>query len=158
MTDGAPGPVRVRRVMAADPRTVDLRDAERIVAGGRGVGGPTASASWRCSRISSAPRLGGSRVAVDLGWIPWERQIGQSGRAVAPELYLAFGISGASQHIAGIERARTVVAVNADRAAPLLGTRAARRPRRLAPRRRGADRAPPGAPRTSAAPGRTAPR
>jgi electron transfer flavoprotein alpha subunit len=68
------------------------------------------------------PRWGGagSRVAVDLGWIPWERQIGQSGRAVAPELYLAFGISGASQHMAGIERARTVVAVNADRAAPLL--------------------------------------
>jgi len=63
----------------------------------------------------------GRRVAVDLGWIPWERQIGQSGRAVAPELYLAFGISGASQHIAGIERARTVVAVNADRGAPLLG-------------------------------------
>ena len=57
--------------------------------------------------------VGGSRVAVDLGWIPWERQIGQSGRAVAPELYLAFGISGASQHMAGIERARTVVAVNA---------------------------------------------
>ena len=64
--------------------------------------------------------VGGSRVAVDLGWLPWERQIGQSGRAVAPELYLAFGISGASQHMAGIERARTVVAVNADRAAPLL--------------------------------------
>jgi electron transfer flavoprotein alpha subunit len=64
--------------------------------------------------------VGGSRVAVDLGWIPWERQIGQSGRTVAPELYLAFGISGASQHVAGIERARTVIAVNADRSAPLI--------------------------------------
>ena len=119
--DGAPGPVRVRRVMAADPRTVDLRDAERIVAGGRGVGGPDGFRQLEVLADLLGAAVGGSRVAVDLGWIPWERQIGQSGRGVAPELYLAFGISGASQHIAGIERARTVVVVNADRGAPLLG-------------------------------------
>jgi electron transfer flavoprotein alpha subunit len=118
-TDGAPAAPRVRRVIAADPRTVDIRDAERIVAGGRGVG---ADGFRRLEVIAEllGAAVGGSRVAVDLGWIPWERQVGQSGRAVAPELYLAFGISGASQHMAGIERARTVVAVNSDRTAPLL--------------------------------------
>jgi electron transfer flavoprotein alpha subunit len=119
MTAGAPPAPRLRRVIAADPRTVDLRDAERIVAGGRGVG---ADGFRRLEVLADllGAAVGGSRVAVDLGWIPWERQVGQSGRAVAPELYLAFGISGASQHMAGIERARTVVAVNADRTAPLL--------------------------------------
>jgi electron transfer flavoprotein alpha subunit len=118
-TDGAPPAPRLRRLMAADPRTVDLRDAERIVAGGRGVG----SDGFRRLEVLAdllGAAVGGSRVAVDLGWIPWERQIGQSGRAVAPDLYLVFGISGASQHMAGIERARTVVAVNTDRTAPLL--------------------------------------
>ena len=118
-TGGAPPVPRLRRVMAADPRTVDLRDAERIVAGGRGVG----SEGFRRLEVLAdllGAALGGSRVAVDLGWIPWERQVGQSGRAVSPELYLAFGISGASQHLAGIERARTVVAINPDRGAPLL--------------------------------------
>ena len=118
--DGAPPAPRRRRTIAADPHTVDLRDAERIVAGGRGVG---AEGFRRLEALADllGAAVGGSRVAVDLGWIPWDRQIGQSGRAVAPELYLAFGISGASQHLAGIERARTVVAVNADRSAPLLG-------------------------------------
>jgi electron transfer flavoprotein alpha subunit len=107
-------------VLEADPRTVDLRDAERIVAGGRGVG-PEGFRRLEILADLLGAAVGGSRVAVDLGWIPWERQIGQSGRAVTPELYLAFGISGASQHMAGIERARTVVAVNQDRTAPLLG-------------------------------------
>ena len=118
-TGGAPAAPRVRRVVAADPHTVDLRDAERIVAGGRGVG-PDGFRQLEVLADLLGASVGGSRVAVDLGWIPWERQIGQSGRRVAPELYLAFGISGASQHVAGIERARTVVAVNADRTAPLL--------------------------------------
>jgi electron transfer flavoprotein alpha subunit len=118
--EGAPAPPKVRRVTAPDPRTVDLREAERIVAGGRGVG-PEGFRRLEVLADLLGASVGGSRVAVDLGWIPWERQIGQSGRAVTPELYLAFGISGASQHMAGIERARTVVAVNQDRGAPLLG-------------------------------------
>jgi electron transfer flavoprotein alpha subunit len=118
--EDAPVAPKVRRVTAPDPRTVDLREAERIVAGGRGVGRDGFRRLEVLADLLGAS-VGGSRVAVDLGWIPWERQIGQSGRAVTPDLYLAFGISGASQHMTGIERARTVVAVNQDRSAPLLG-------------------------------------
>jgi electron transfer flavoprotein alpha subunit len=160
---GAPAPAEVRRVVPADPRTVDLRDAERIVAGGRGVGREGFRALETLADLLGAA-VGGSRVAVDLGWIPWERQIGQSGRAVAPDLYLAFGISGASQHVAGIERARTVVAVNADRAAPLLARAQLAvvgdwRPvaecliARLRARGGGADRAPGAADRAPGRPG-----
>ncbi|MBI4010673.1 MAG: electron transfer flavoprotein subunit alpha/FixB family protein [Candidatus Rokubacteria bacterium] len=111
---------RSRGIRAADPRTVDLRDAERIVAGGRGVGGPEGFGLVAELADSLGAAVGGSRVAVDLGWLPWERQIGQSGRAVAPRLYVALGISGASQHLAGIRAAQTIVAINADRAAPIL--------------------------------------
>lgn len=118
-TAALPAAARTRRTLAADPRTVDLRDAERIVAGGRGVGADGFALLQRLADLLGAA-LGGSRVAVDQGWLPWERQIGQSGRTVAPALYLAFGISGASQHLAGLRDARTVVAVNIDRAAPIL--------------------------------------
>jgi len=111
---------RRRRVIPADPKTVDLRDAERIVAGGRGVGGPEGFRLLAELADLLGAAIGGSRVAVDLDWLPWERQIGQSGRTVAPALYLACGISGASQHLAGIQRARTIVAINRDRAAPIL--------------------------------------
>jgi electron transfer flavoprotein alpha subunit len=119
VTEGAPPALDTRTVSAADPKTVDLREAERIVAGGRGVGAEGFGQLAALAELLGAA-IGGSRVAADLGWIPWERQVGQSGRTVAPELYLAFGISGASQHLAGIRDARTVVAVNADRTAPLL--------------------------------------
>jgi electron transfer flavoprotein alpha subunit len=118
-TDGAPPAPRSRRTLAPDPRTVDLREAERIVAGGRGVGAEGFARLQELADLLGAA-VGGSRVAVDLGWLPWERQVGQSGRTVAPALYLAFGISGASQHLAGLRDARTVVAVNVDRAAPIL--------------------------------------
>lgn len=113
--------VRVLGTIPADPRTIDIREAERIVAAGRGVGGPDGIAL--CQELADAlgAALAGSRVAVDLGWLPWERQVGQSGRTVAPRLYIACGISGASQHLAGIRDARTVVAINQDRSAPIFG-------------------------------------
>ncbi len=117
--EGAPPAPTVRRVLAADPRTVDLTEAERIVAGGRGVGGPEGFRLLQELADLLGAALGGSRVAVDLGWLPWERQIGQSGRTVSPELYLAFGISGASQHVAGLRAPRAVVTVNADAGAPI---------------------------------------
>lgn len=108
-----------RRLIPPDPRRVDLREAERIVAGGRGVAGPEGIALLQELADLLGAALGASRVAVDLGWLPWERQIGQSGRSVAPRLYLACGISGASQHLAGIRGAGTIIAVNTDRSAPI---------------------------------------
>ena len=98
---------------------MDLREAERIVAGGRGVGGEEGFALLQELADLLGAALGGSRVAVDLGWLPWERQVGQSGRSVAPRLYLACGISGASQHLVGIREAGDVVAINSDRNAPI---------------------------------------
>jgi electron transfer flavoprotein alpha subunit len=122
--NGGPAPAvrapRVRQVHAADPRQIDLREAERIVAGGRGVGGPEGFALLQELADLLGAAVGGSRVAVDLGWLPWERQIGQSGRVVSPRLYVACGISGASQHLWGLRGGGTVVAIDTDRRAPIM--------------------------------------
>ena len=93
---------------------VRLDNAGVVIAGGRGVGGPEGF-----ERLDELARLlggavGASRVACDLGWCPSSRQIGLTGRTVAPELYLAVGISGAGQHMAGCGAARTIVSINSD--------------------------------------------
>ena len=98
---------------------ISLQSAEVIVAGGKGIGGPE---GFRIlSRLASllGGAVGATRSAVDAGWIPYAHQIGQTGVTVRPRLYLAFGVSGAVQHIAGMNAANTVVAVNTDRHAPI---------------------------------------
>ena len=105
--------------VSADPHTLDLREAERIVAGGRGVGGPEGFALLEELADLLGASTGGTRVAVDLGWLPFERQIGQSGKMVAPEFYLAVGVSGASQHLMGVKDSRIIIALNTDRTAPI---------------------------------------
>jgi electron transfer flavoprotein alpha subunit len=111
--------VRVEREIPADPSEVDIRYADRIVAGGRGLGG--ADGFQRLARIAGVLKaaVAASRVAVDLGWIDRERQVGQTGKTIAPELYLACGISGASHHLAGVAEARHIVAINTDPNAPI---------------------------------------
>jgi electron transfer flavoprotein alpha subunit len=112
-------PIRVEREIPADPSEVDIRHADRIVAGGRGLGG--ADGFELLARVASVLKaaVAASRVAVDLGWIDRERQVGQTGKTIAPALYLACGISGASHHLAGIAEARHIVAINTDPNAPI---------------------------------------
>jgi electron transfer flavoprotein alpha subunit len=114
-----PESVRTLQVIPADPASVDIRFAERLVAGGRGVGGREGFDTLR--RFAARIRAGvaASRMAVDLGWIESERQVGQTGKTVSPGLYIACGISGASHHLEGMSEAQHIVAVNTDPEAPI---------------------------------------
>ena len=113
-------------LLEPDLRTMDLADATRVVAGGAGLvagydDGRAAETFGLLAAVAGA--LGGSagatRVATDAGWAPYERQIGTTGVTVDPDLYVAFGISGAAQHTAGLGAPRHVVSVNTDPSCPM---------------------------------------
>ncbi len=98
---------------------VSLEDAKVVVVGGRGVGGPEGFAIVEELAAALGGVVGATRASVDAGWIPYARQIGQTGRVVKPELYLGLGVSGAMQHRVGMQASKAIVIVNRDPDAPM---------------------------------------
>jgi electron transfer flavoprotein alpha subunit len=103
----------------AEAKVVNLEEATIIVAGGRGVGGEEGFGPLRELASALGGAVGASRAAADAGWIPYQLQIGQTGKVVKPALYIGAGISGAIQHRVGMQTAEHVIAINKDPDAPI---------------------------------------
>jgi electron transfer flavoprotein alpha subunit len=107
--------VRVTGTQAAETTGVRLEDAETVVSGGRGLGDEAQFAVLEeLAALFNNAAVGASRAACDLGWYPPSQQVGLTGKTVTPDLYIAIGISGASQHMSGMSGAKNIVAINKD--------------------------------------------
>ncbi|MGH7118825.1 MAG: electron transfer flavoprotein subunit alpha/FixB family protein [Acetobacteraceae bacterium] len=107
------------RESAPDANAIDIAKADKIVCVGRGIGGRNSIALAEEVASLLGAEVAGSRPVIDSGWLPKERQVGKSGRKVAPKLYLAVGVSGAPEHLEGMRGAELIVAINTDAKAPI---------------------------------------
>ncbi|WP_066926096.1 electron transfer flavoprotein subunit alpha/FixB family protein [Murdochiella massiliensis] len=112
--------VEILSIINNNKKVKDITEAKVIVSGGRGVGGPKGFKMLRDLALTLDGEVAASRIAVDNGWLEKDFQVGQTGKNVHPELYIACGISGAIQHLAGMENSEFVIAINKDANCPMM--------------------------------------